>query len=83
MEELRELGGVGDVGEVGVPAGDGDVLGGYLLELARVREVGGAVARGGAVVGAGLDFGKAIEHVGFHEVQLGDAVEHDGVAQGG
>ena len=69
-----KLGGVGDGSKVGVPAGEGNVFGGDGGEFARVGEVGGAFAGGGAVVGAGLDFGEGIENVGFHEVELGDAV---------
>ena len=76
-----ELSGVGDDSEVGVPAGEGDVLGGDGGEFAGVRELGRAFAGGGAVVGAGLDFSKGIENIGLHEVKLGDAVEHDGVAK--
>jgi len=83
LEGLGKLGDVGNLGEVGVPAGDGLILGSDGFELAGVGQVGGAFAGGGAVVGAGLDFGEAVEHVGFHEVQLGDAIEHDGVAEGG
>ena len=83
MEGLRELSGVGNLGEVGVPAGDGLVLGCDGFELSGVGEVEGAFAGGGAVMSAGLDFGETVEHVGFHEVQLGDAIEHDGVAEGG
>ena len=78
-----EVGGVGEGGEVGVPAGEGDVLGGDGGEFAGVGELGGAGTGGGAVVGTGLDFGETVEDVGFHEVQFGDAVEHDGVPKGG
>ena len=78
-----EFGGVGDLGEVGIPAGEGDVLGGDGGELAGVGELGGAFAGGGAVVGAGPNFGEGVEDIGFHEVEFGDAVEHDGVAEGG
>ena len=79
----RELGGVGDLGEVGVPAGECDVLGGDGGEFAGVGQLGGAFASSGAVVGAGPDFGEGVENVGFHKVELGDTVEHDGVAKGG
>ena len=36
-EVWGELGGVGDLGEVGVPAGESDVLGGDSGEFTRVR----------------------------------------------
>ena len=83
FEIFRELGSIGDLGEVGVPAGEGDVFGSNGGEFARVGELRGAFAGGGTVVSAGLNFGESVENVGFHEVELGDAVEHDGVAEGG
>ena len=77
----RELSSGSEGGKVGIPTGEGDVLGGDGSELAGVGELGSALAGSSAVVGAGLDFSEAVEHVGFHEVELGDAVEHDGVAE--
>ena len=78
-----ELGGVGEGGEVRVPAGEGEIFGGDGGELAGVGELGSAFAGGGAVVGASPDFGEGVEDVGLHEVKFGDTIEHDGVAEGG
>ena len=76
-----ELSSVGEGSKVSVPTGEGDVLGGDGGEFAGIRELGGAFTGSSAVVGAGLDFSKGVENIGLHEVKLGDAIEHDGVAK--
>ena len=49
-EVCGKLDGIGDLGEVGVPAGKGNVLGGNGGEFAGVGQPGGAFAGGSAVV---------------------------------
>ena len=82
-EVWGKLSSVGDLGEVGVPAGEGDILRSNGGELTRVGQLGSTFPGGGTVVGTGLDFGESVENVSFHEMEFGDAVEHDGVAEGG
>ena len=77
------MGGIGDNGEVSVPTGESEVFGDDGGELAGVGQLGSAFAGGGAVMSTGLNFGEAIEYIGFHEVEFGNAVKHDGVAEGG
>ena len=79
-EGLRELGLGGELRHVGLPAGEFlinrfdalfDVIGEVAGELA-VHLIGGA----------GLDGVEAVEDIGLHHDELGDAIDHDAIAQG-